>query len=165
MSEFKPIFNDDGSIVTANVRRVVDEMKERYDKEAETFKKFYPAKKWEDMTPEEKAKLKEEQSSKKVAARYNRGKLQWSMVDFKAFEPMVKVLEFGAKKYARDNWRKGLIPRQILESSLRHIFSLLQGEENDPDSGLPHIGHLMCNDMFYSYFTQVNPGAAAKDTD
>ena len=44
---------------------------------------------------------------KEMADRFNAGKLQWSMVDFKSLEDMVRVLEFGAKKYSRDNWKKG----------------------------------------------------------
>jgi Domain of unknown function (DUF5664) len=35
----------------------------------------------------------------KQALRYNEGKLQWSMIDFKSLEGMVRVLEMGAKKY------------------------------------------------------------------
>jgi hypothetical protein len=34
---------------------------------------------------------------------------------------------------------------------LRHLIALLDGEELDSESGLPHIGHIMCNAMFHSY--------------
>ena len=85
------------------------------------------------------------------ADRANEGKLQWSLVDFESFEPMVRVLEFGAKKYSRDNWKKGLPVRSIIESLLRHTFAFLRGEDNDPESGISHIGHMMCNLMFLSY--------------
>ena len=40
------------------------------------------------------------------ALRHNTGKLKWGLVDFKSLEPMVEVLEFGAKKYAPFNWQK-----------------------------------------------------------
>ena len=83
--------------------------------------------------------------------RYNSGKPQWSLVDFKSLEPMVRVLEFGCKKYDRDNWKKGLDKTEILESLSRHLFELMSGEENDPESGLGHIGHIMCNAMFWQY--------------
>lgn len=74
------------------------------------------------------------------------------MVDFKSLEPMVRVLEFGAAKYGRDNWKKGLPPQEILDSLMRHLADLMAGEKNDKESGLPHIGHIMCNAMFFSYF-------------
>jgi hypothetical protein len=86
------------------------------------------------------------------AVRFNSGKLNWSLVHFKSIEPMVKVLMFGAQKYAAHNWKKGLPKEQILESMMRHLAALMDGEQNDPESGLPHIGHIMCNAMFYSYF-------------
>lgn len=86
--------------------------------------------------------------------RFNSGKRKWSLVDFESFEPMVEVLEFGAKKYAADQWKNGLDKKEILESAFRHLTALMAGEVNDPESGLHHIGHLACNVMFYSYFTK-----------
>ena len=88
--------------------------------------------------------------------RYNQGKPQWSLVDFKSIEALPKVLEFGAKKYARDNWKKGLDLNEILDSASRHLFALMSGEQNDPESGLPHAGHIMCNMMFYEYHKNKN---------
>lgn len=84
--------------------------------------------------------------------RYNEGKRKWSLVHFKSLEPMIEVLEFGAKKYAPDNWKKGFDQKEILESLQRHLAKLFDGEEIDSESGLHHIGHIMCNAMFYSYY-------------
>jgi hypothetical protein len=84
-----------------------------------------------------------------AALRYNTGKPQWHLVDMKALEPMIRVLEYGAKKYSTDNWRKGMPREMVLDCLIRHVAALLDGEENDPESGLPHIGHVMCNAMFY----------------
>lgn len=86
-----------------------------------------------------------------TALRYNDGKIRWSLVDFKSLEPMVRVLEFGANKYTEDNWRKGHDKKEILESMMRHLISLMNGEENDKESELSHMGHIMCNAMFYNY--------------
>lgn len=83
--------------------------------------------------------------------RYNQGKLRWSLVHFKSLEPLVRVLEFGARKYDDHNWKKGLNKEEILESMQRHLAAMIDGELNDPESGLPHIGHIMCNTMFYQY--------------
>lgn len=89
--------------------------------------------------------------------RFNEGKLQWSLVDFKSLEPMVRVLEFGAKKYSAENWKKGLYTKEIIESLLRHIFSILEGEDIDPESGEEHIGHVLCNAMFLSWMIKNKP--------
>jgi dATP/dGTP diphosphohydrolase len=86
------------------------------------------------------------------ADRYNDGKRQWGLVHYKSLEPMVEVLEFGSKKYAPDNWKKGLDKREILESMMRHLTALMDGQHDDPESGITHMGHIQCNAMFYNYF-------------
>lgn len=85
------------------------------------------------------------------ALRYNEGKARWSLVHFQSLLPMVKVLEFGATKYAVDNWKKEMPKETILNSMFRHVTALMDGEENDPESKLHHIGHIMCNCMFYAF--------------
>lgn len=91
------------------------------------------------------------------ALRYNQGKVQWSLVDYKSIEPMVRVLEYGCKKYAKDNWKKGMPASQIIESMLRHTFKLLEGELTDPESGIEHVGHIQCNAMFLAYVLREKP--------
>lgn len=92
---------------------------------------------------------------KEQALRYNEGKLKWSLVHFESLEPMVRVLMYGAKKYAPDNWKKGLPKKEILNSMMRHMIALIDGQEVDEESGEHHIGHIMCNCLFYSYFNVV----------
>jgi hypothetical protein len=93
----------------------------------------------------------------KQALRYNQGKVQWSLVDYKSIEPMVRVLEYGCKKYAKDNWKKGMPASQIIESMLRHTYKLLEGELVDPESGIEHVGHIQCNAMFLAYVLREKP--------
>ena len=89
---------------------------------------------------------------KEKDSRFNEGKRKWSLVHYKSLEPLVEVLEFGAEKYGEFNWQKGLDKKEILESMMRHLVALMDGEQNDKESGLHHIGHIMCNAMFYEYF-------------
>ena len=70
----------------------------------------------------------------KQALRYNMGKLEWSLVDFDSLEGLVKVLEYGAQKYARNNWKKGMPVTKVSESLMRHLFAFLRGEDVDPES-------------------------------
>lgn len=93
----------------------------------------------------------------KQALRYNQGKVQWSLVDYKSIEPMVRVLEYGCFKYSKDNWKKGMPASQIIESMLRHTFKLLEGELVDPESGIEHVGHIQCNAMFLAYVLREKP--------
>lgn len=95
--------------------------------------------------------------SQEEALRYNSDKRKWALVDFDSLEDMVKVLEFGAKKYAEHNWKKGLKTHEIFESMMRHMVAYMNGEDNDSESGLPHTGHIMCNAMFLSYMHKYKP--------
>ena len=91
------------------------------------------------------------------ALRYNQGKLQWSLVDFKSLEGMVKVLEMGAEKYDKHNWKKGMPVTQVGESLMRHLFAFLNGENTDSESGLSHLSHVLCNAMFMEYILREKP--------
>ena len=93
----------------------------------------------------------------KQALRYNQGKVQWSLVDYKSIEPMVRVLEHGCLKYSKNNWKKGMPASQIIESMLRHTFKLLEGELVDLESGIEHVGHIQCNAMFLAYVLREKP--------
>lgn len=88
------------------------------------------------------------------ALRYNEWKPKWHLVHFPSLEPLVKVLEFGAKKYEEKNWMKPMDKKQILDSMIRHLVRLMEDEELDSESWLPHIGHIMANCMFYSYHSK-----------
>lgn len=95
------------------------------------------------------------------ALRYNEGKPEWTLVDFDSLEPMVRVLEYWMKKYTvgdvtgRDNWKKPMDKKKILDSLMRHLVRLMADEELDSESKLQHIGHILCNAMFYSYHSNI----------
>ena len=91
---------------------------------------------------------------KEQAQRFNTGKPEWSLVDYKALEPMVRVLEMGKKKYSANNWKRGLPTTEICESLLRHLYAYMGGEDTDPESGLSHIAHVQCNAMFLQHMMQ-----------
>ena len=90
----------------------------------------------------------------KRALRYNKGKVKWSLVHWKSLEPLVRVLEFGASKYGAYNWQKKMNKKEILESAMRHLTAMMDGEVFDEESKLPHAGHLLCNVMFYIYHSK-----------
>ena len=91
--------------------------------------------------------------------RYNDDKAPVSMIlEAKhAVEGCAKVLGFGAQKYERANWRKGLSHTEICDSLLRHLSAYLGGEDNDPESGLPHVDHITCNAIFLGEMTRTHP--------
>ena len=87
----------------------------------------------------------------------NQGKPKWSLVPQSALIPMVQVLEYGAVKYSPFNWQKGLSINEICESLKRHLDAFMEGEDNDPESTLSHIGHIQCNALFLSWMMKNRP--------
>lgn len=84
----------------------------------------------------------------------DQGKAEWDLLDYKALEKAVAVMMSGAQKYGRENWKTLNGPedrRRILNALLRHAHSYVQGEQYDPESGLDHMAHVICNAMILLY--------------
>jgi hypothetical protein len=79
------------------------------------------------------------------------------LLDRSALEGLGKVLAFGAQKYSPNGWREGISNSRVMGALLRHALAILDGELNDPESGLPHIDHLGCNWMFLSNQLKTRP--------
>jgi hypothetical protein len=88
------------------------------------------------------------------AQRHNEGKLSWTILDYKALKPLVRVMMYGEKKYSRHNWKNGMDMQVIFDCAMRHLVDLMNGETIDHESGLPIIGHLMSNCMMIAHYQQ-----------
>lgn len=87
--------------------------------------------------------------------KFDSGKPQWLLLLGAAIglEGVLKVLEFGAKKYKADSWQQ--VPdgeRRYTEALIRHQVAIAKGEFLDPESGLPHAWHVACNAIFIAWF-------------
>lgn len=52
----------------------------------------------------------------------------------------------GALKYGRTNWRESGVRASIYyDAAVRHLSKWFEGEEQDPDSGLPHLAHALAS--------------------
>lgn len=76
------------------------------------------------------------------------GKPPLDLLDRVALEEIARVLDFGRRKYAAHNWRKGIALSRLLAACLRHVFAFIDGESKDPESGLSHLAHAACCLMF-----------------
>lgn len=93
----------------------------------------------------------------KEGTKYDSGKPQMDLLDAYAIEQLAAVLTYGATKYERENWRKGISVRRLLAAAMRHLFALMRGEDVDPDTGLSHAAHFMCNGMFIIWTLRYKP--------
>lgn len=65
----------------------------------------------------------------------------------KAVDSIIDVLEYGAKKYSADNWKK-VERERYLDAAYRHMLAYTKGDVNDPETNMPHLAHAMCCLLF-----------------
>ena len=87
----------------------------------------------------------------------DKDKPDWSLLPLETIEGIVEVLTYGAKKYERDNWKKVSLNRNFA-ALLRHLTKWQAGEEYDPESGIHHIDHAMCDLMFIAWNIKARMG-------
>ncbi len=81
------------------------------------------------------------------------GKAPWHLLPWGAVAEVVRVLAFGAAKYAPDNWQQVAQPGdRYFSAAQRHLVAWRQGERVDPESGLPHLAHAACCLLFLLWF-------------
>lgn len=66
------------------------------------------------------------------------------------FEGLVKVLEFGAKKYAARNWEAGIAYHRVFRAADKHYRNI---GTLDAETSLPHLHHFLCCYMFLAAYT------------
>jgi hypothetical protein len=92
--------------------------------------------------------------------KFDNEKVDWTLVPFKAMEPVARVLEHGAKKYSADNWKIVKNARhRYLAAAYRHMNAINDGEWVDDKetggSGEPHAAHVICCMLFLLWFDMV----------
>lgn len=82
------------------------------------------------------------------------GKLRYDLLSPQSLEGLVKVLTFGAQKYADRNWEKGINYSRVFGALLRHAFSWLRGERVDPETGFNHMHHVQACAHFLAHYEE-----------
>lgn len=116
----------------------------------------------EDFSPEALKKAVKEYNASKgpvyiehpiVGVKADSTKPRFSLLPWASVLEVVKVLEFGAAKYAEDNWQK--VPdasRRYFDAAMRHMVAWREGETLDPESGFHHLAHATCCLLFMLWF-------------
>jgi len=89
--------------------------------------------------------------------KHDQEKPRMELISSKALIELAKVLTFGAKKYESHNWRKGISYSRIIGACYRHLAAYNDGEDKDPETGLSHIAHLLCEAMFLLEYEATHP--------
>lgn len=71
---------------------------------------------------------------------------------------LAKIAGFGADKYDAHNFLKGYDWSLSFNAAQRHMLAFWSGENLDPESGLPHLGHAAWNCLTMLAFLQRDIG-------
>lgn len=85
--------------------------------------------------------------------KHDSGKLRYDLLEPLMVEELVKVITYGADKYEDNGWKQ-VEPKRYVAAAFRHFFAHLKGEDNDPESGISHLSHLLTNIAFLIYLTK-----------
>jgi hypothetical protein len=80
--------------------------------------------------------------------KFDGGKAPWHLLAWDAILLVVLVLKFGAAKYAERNWEKGISFSRCFAAAQRHMTAWWLREDLDPETGLNHLAHAICELMF-----------------
>lgn len=89
--------------------------------------------------------------------RFNQGKTRYGLTPAFAQEQYAMVLTKGAVKYEDRNWEKGMPWSKVVDSLERHLAAFKSGEDYDPETGLLHTAHIMCNAAFLTEYYKIYP--------
>jgi len=89
--------------------------------------------------------------------KYDQGKLPMHLLDRTALEAVAGVLQYGAVKYAPENWRGGIEYTRLIGAAMRHLHALNDCEDTDPESGYLHAAHAMCCLMMLIWMMKCRP--------
>ena len=92
------------------------------------------------------------------AKKNDTGKPPIGLIPRSALLEEARVLDFGAKKYDLHNWRKGMDHSRLTDAALRHILAYIDGEDNDPETGISHLAHARCSLGFLIEYQQKKLG-------
>ena len=90
--------------------------------------------------------------------KFDSGKLRMDLIPPDAVEALARILTDGAVKYGCRNWEKGMAWSRPYAALLRHLLAWCGGQDIDPESGHPHLWHVLTNAAFLVAYEQRNIG-------
>ncbi len=85
--------------------------------------------------------------------KYDNGKPDLTLLPKAAKDAIAKVFMFGASKYGRNQYKKGMKWTRLLAATERHLSAFTDGQDNDVESSLNHLAHAgACIMMLLEYY-------------
>lgn len=84
----------------------------------------------------------------KPGTKHDADKPRWDLLPLDIVEEVVKVLTYGAKKYAPNNWKQVSPKERYFAAAMRHIAAWHNGERIDRESGCLHLACAICSLIF-----------------
>jgi hypothetical protein len=98
--------------------------------------------------------------------KHDSGKPDWSLLPLSPLEEVVRVLEHGAQKYGRYNWKHlSEANERYYAATLRHLAAWQSQGDIDPESGCNHLAHAVCNLLFILWLDANDKAVLEKAND
>lgn len=102
-------------------------------------------------------------TDEKLGRKFDAGKLRFSLLPLRPLRKVLEVLEYGAKKYAPNNWKhvEGAHDRYY-DAAMRHLTDWREAHEEgasvaDAETGVSHLAHAICCLLFLMWFEDEKP--------
>jgi len=89
--------------------------------------------------------------------KYDDGKVRYDLIPPYVLNQIAQVFTYGANKYDPHNWEKGIRWSRLIGAIYRHIEAFRNGEEIDPESGLPHLSHALTELVMLAQMVKIFP--------
>lgn len=93
-----------------------------------------------ELLPEE---ILDDEKSTDEGIKLDSEKPDLSLIPKEALDGIATALGYGAKKYNRNNYKKGLEYTRLVAAAMRHISAFNAGADLDSESGLSHVDHAL----------------------
>lgn len=86
----------------------------------------------------------------------DKGKPPITLIPREALEGCAQALAYGANKYSPHNFKGGIRYSRLADAAMRHVIAFIDGENQDPESGLSHIDHALASLAMLKYMIVNN---------
>jgi hypothetical protein len=99
-----------------------------------------------------------------IAARSPKQKVRFDLLPLGPLTAVAQVFTFGAFTYGDRNWEEGFSYSRCIGSIWRHFLKWSLGENDDDESGVSHLAHVIANCLFLMEYVTTGQGNDDRQT-